>query len=166
LASVQQPVPIIYAIDVANRRQRLSVWGRLLAAGVALACLSVLVTAASLRPSPTGVGSHQRIGLQSCAFLDRTGLPCPSCGMTTSYTWMVRGNLLASFYVQPMGAVLALLTGAAFWAGLYIVLTGRPAHRLLRLVPSGYYLVPLFTWAIVAWTWKIFIHLRGIDGWR
>jgi hypothetical protein len=64
-----------------------------------------------------------------------------------------------------MGAVLALLAGACVWAGLYIALTGRPAHRLLRLIPSRYYLAPLFALAILGWAWKIFIHLRGIDGW-
>ena len=40
--------------------------------------------------------------------------------MTTSFAWFVRGNWLASFYVQPMGFVLALGTGALFWASLFI----------------------------------------------
>ena len=161
---MRQDLPILYAAHGA--RERLSVWGRLLAAAVAVGCLAVLVTAASLRPSPTGVGSHTRLGLQSCSFLDRTGLPCPACGMTTSFTWMARGNLAAAAYVQPMGAVLFILAAGCVWGGLYVALTGRPAHRLLRLVPSRYYVAPLLTLAIVAWAWKIFIHLRAIDGWR
>ena len=78
-------------------------------------CLLVLVIASQLTPSPAGYGSHTGypLRLQSCVFMDRTGLPCPSCGMTTSFCWFVRGNVAASVYVQPMGAVLAAMACAA-----------------------------------------------------
>src|SRR5438552_8317037 len=80
--------------------------------------LAVLIMAVRLPPNPDGVGTHQAMGFQKCEFMYRTGLPCPSCGMTTSFAWFVCGNWIASFYVQPMGFVLALLTGAVFWASL------------------------------------------------
>ncbi len=63
-----------------------------------------------------------------------------------------------------MGSVLAALTCFAWWGGLYIALTGRPIYRLLWVMPSRYYVVPLVSWGVVAWAWKIFIHVRGIDG--
>ena len=97
--------------------------------------------------------------------MDRTGLPCPSCGMTTSFCWFARGNVAASFYVQPMGAVLAALAGCCAWAGFYVAVTGRPVYRLLRLVPPRYSLVPLLAAFVLAWAWKMFIHTRGLDGW-
>jgi hypothetical protein len=100
-----------------------------------------------------------------CEFLYRTGLPCPSCGMTTSFSHMAHGQPLASVYVQPMGAVLCVLTAAAFWVSSYMVFTGRPVLRLLRLVPARYYLLPLMFFAIAAWGWKIYIHTHGMDGW-
>ena len=86
--------------------------------------------------------------------------------MTTSFSWFVRGNWLASLYVQPMGYALAVMTSIAAWAGFYIAITGKPAHRLLRLVPSRYYLFPLLCLAVAAWGWKMFLVLRGIDGWH
>lgn len=139
--------------------------GRLLAAVICLVCTAVLVTAARVTPCPNGLGTHTQLGLLPCQFLLRTGLPCPSCGMTTSYAWFARGNFLASFYVQPMGFLLALLTVVAFWMGLYVALTGRAVYRLLARGPSRYYVPGLLVWAIIAWGWKIFIHLHGIDGW-
>ena len=138
---------------------------RALALLVAGTCLAVLVTAALLTPSPTGVGTHTALHYKPCDFLARTGVPCPSCGMTTSFAWFARGNLLASFYVQPMGMVLALLTAAAFWVALYMGLTARPTLNLLSLVPGRYYLFPLFALAVAAWAWKMFTIARGIDGW-
>src|SRR5206468_11756997 len=148
---------------------------RLFALGLAIAAMSVLVTAVLLKPSPTGVGTHRQMGFlalhggdtaPSCEFLTLTGLPCPTCGMTTSFSWFVRGDWLASFYVQPMGFVLALATGALFWASLFMALTGAPLHRLLGQIRGLYWIVVLMGFAIAAWGWKIFIHLGHMDGWR
>lgn len=85
--------------------------------------------------------------------------------MTTSFAWFVRGNFVASLYVQPMGAVLAALCCCMVWIGLYILVTGRPVYRLLELFPNRYLYVPLLALALAAWGWKIFIHLSGRDGW-
>jgi hypothetical protein len=162
---VESSIPIPY--NRAADAQSVGTTERLLALGVAIGCIAVLCVAAYLSPNPTGTGTHAKLpGLQSCQFLQRTGLPCPSCGMTTSFSWFVRGNWLASLYVQPMGWCLAVLTTVAAWAGLYIAITAKPAHRLLRLVPVRYYLVPLLSLAIAAWGWKMFLILKGIDGWR
>ncbi|MGH7214504.1 MAG: DUF2752 domain-containing protein, partial [Tepidisphaeraceae bacterium] len=140
-------------------------WGcRLLAALIGFGCLAVLVVAVQLWPNSAGVGTHGQLGWDACGFLIRTGLPCPSCGMTTSFSWFVRGNLPASLYVQPMGTVLALGAGLTFWAGLYIALTGKPAHRLLRAFSGPFWLVAGLFLGVAAWAWKIAIHLRGIDG--
>jgi hypothetical protein len=158
--------PKIYHPRFAN--ERASAWARLLAAAVAVACLAVLSVAARIPPNPAGTGSHRALGLQSCAFLDRTGLPCPSCGMTTSFSWFARGNVLASLYVQPMGTVLAVLAAATVWGGLYVAATGRPIYRLFELLPRPNYLflLPLLAFGVAAWGWKIFIHVKGVDGWR
>jgi hypothetical protein len=138
---------------------------RLFAIGLALGCLAVLVVAALTPPSGEGVGTHETLGLNPCQFLARTGLPCPSCGMTTSFSWFARGHLLASLWVQPMGMLMAGVAAAVVWIGLYVGLTGRPVYRLLRFVPAKYYLFPLFLTAILAWAWKIYAHLRGFGGW-
>lgn len=138
---------------------------RAVAIVVALACLGVLVIAALLTPNPSGVGTHAALHYQPCDFLARTGVPCPSCGMTTSFAWFARGNVMASFYVQPMGMVLALLTAATFWIALYMGLTGIPALNLVSTIPGRYYLFSLFALAVAAWGWKMFLIARGIDGW-
>ncbi len=101
-----------------------------------------------------------------CYMLQTTGVPCMACGMTTSFAWFARGNLPASLYIQPMGMVLALLSVMSFWGGLYIASTGRQVYRLLSYLPWRLYFVPLTTWAVLAWGWKIFIHLQHLDGWR
>lgn len=163
---MDESLPIIYSARRASPA-RLGIAARLLALAAALACLAVLVTGALATPNPTGVGTHSSsLRLQPCHFLLTTGIPCPGCGMTTSFSWFARGNLLASTYVQPMGATLAVLAGATVWVGLYIAVTGRPVYRLFRLLPGRYYLVPLFALGLLGWGWKILLRLNHWDGWR
>ena len=161
---MNQPVPLIYA--PLRPPARVGQTGRLLAAAAAAGCLGVLIIALWLDPSGSGIGTHERLGLQPCGWAARGGLPCPSCGMTTSFAWLVRGHLAASFYVQPMGAILGLITAMTFWASLYIAITAKPAHRLLQMVPAGYWLVPLMLFGLLAWGWKILLRLNGLDGWE
>jgi hypothetical protein len=164
-ATIDQ-VPIIYSRPPAA--PDVPAGQRVVWLAVSLGCLAVLIIAASLKPDPRGVGTHHSSGLfrGECQFLDRTGLPCPTCGMTTSFSWFARGNFVASFYVQPMGFVLATLTALTFWFSGYIAITAKPAHRLLRLIRAEYYLFPLLALAILAWVWKSYIHMKGIDGWH
>lgn len=145
--------------------EKLTWVGRCSALVIGLGALAVLVVALWLRPDGKGIGTHQQLGLDRCQFEARTGLPCPTCGMTTSFSYFVRGRWLASAYVQPMGTVLAFVAAMTVWGALYVAWSGRPSHRLLRFVPSRYYLVPLFGGIILGWTWKIWIHLKGVGGW-
>ena len=144
---------------------RISITGRLLALLVAGGCLSVLVFAAYLSPSPTGTATHTRLGFNNCQFLATSHIPCPTCGMTTAAAHFVRGQFLASLYIQPAGFVFAILCAATFWTSLYIAISGRPTYRLLSRLPMNRIVIGLLLFACLAWGWKILIHLRGVDGW-
>lgn len=139
--------------------------GRALAGLVSLACLAVLVLASQLVPNANGTGTHEQIGLNPCQFHLRTGIPCPSCGMTTSFAYFAHGRLAASVFTQPMGAVLAVLAAVVFWGGAYITVTGRPAYRIVRFIRGNLLLWTLVALTVAAWGWKILIQLNGWDGW-
>src|SRR4051794_39130403 len=71
---------------------------------------ALLVVAHSLHPSARGFGTHEQLGLPPCVFLQLTGIPCPSCGLTTSFAHAAHWHWLASFTTQPFGFVAFLLT--------------------------------------------------------
>jgi hypothetical protein len=160
---VEQAVPLIYTREVLPPAT--GVVTRLVAMAVALGCLAVLATGAWLRPDGHGISTHTQLGLPPCQFEVRTGLPCPSCGFTTSVTYFAHGNVLASVYLQPMGFVIAVGCAAAVWIGSYIALTGRPVHRLAGMLPGRTLVIALTAIALAAWGWKIWIHLSGRDHW-
>ncbi|TVQ62320.1 MAG: DUF2752 domain-containing protein [Phycisphaerales bacterium] len=104
---------------------------RVLAALVAAGCLAVLGVAAFLSPAAEGVGTHTQLGLPTCGWIARHGRPCPTCGMTTSFTHAAGADLFRAVVVQPAGALLALTTAAVFWGTLYVAATGSTLARAL-----------------------------------
>ena len=90
-----------------SRRERF--W--LAAAGVGL--LGLLAIAAMLRPSPLGHGTHQQLGLPPCTFWTLFGGPCPTCGMTTAWACLMRGQWLDACRANAGGTLLGLLAMVA-----------------------------------------------------
>lgn len=85
------------------------VGSRLMALAVLAALLAPLVVAGRLEPDDHGVGTHRQLGMSDCALLVLTGVPCPTCGMTTACALAVRGRWAASWRTQPAGCLLAAL---------------------------------------------------------
>lgn len=75
--------------------------------------LIVAGLSAVLKPSPLGMGTHRSLGLPDCLFLHWTGIPCPGCGLTTSFAWMAHGAWQKAFAVHPLGPFLFLAFGLA-----------------------------------------------------
>jgi hypothetical protein len=100
---------------------------RLWAAAFLSGSLVLLSLAAYLKPDPKGYGTHRQLGLGVCGSLVSTGLPCPTCGMTTAFAHTVRLQWLQAFLVQPSGFLLALATLATVPIALYTLGTGRIA---------------------------------------
>lgn len=161
-AATQPTVPAIFVLEA--RAEPASALDRVLAGTIALAALSLLLVACWLTPASGGVDTHTQLGLARCGWLSRSGIPCMTCGMTTSFALVADGRLLAALWVQPFGTVLALLTVFVFWVAGYIAVTARPVWRLLPRWPAGYTALLVGLAAGLAWGWKIAIHLLGLDG--
>ncbi|MEP0842006.1 MAG: DUF2752 domain-containing protein [Phycisphaerae bacterium] len=129
--------------------------GRVYAAGVAAAAVAVLVVAARLTPDASGIGTHRQLGLPPCGFAVMSGLPCPTCGMTTAFSLAVRGRWFAAMRAQPAGFALALATATTAVLALLATATGRRVTlNWYRINPTR--LIWLATLAfLVAWGLKI-----------
>jgi hypothetical protein len=79
----------------------LAVWSLFLLAGFAMAGF--------VTPDPRGYGTHQQFGLPPCTLRMLTGVPCPSCGMTTSFAHFVRGEWPSAVRANTAAFLLACL---------------------------------------------------------
>jgi len=134
--------------------------GMRIAAGfVGLVCLVILVVAAFVKPDPSGMGSHKQLGQPACGFYERTGYPCPTCGMTTAFAHMARGHIIRSFAVQPAGALGAIICVAALVVCSYISILGRRMDKLLFLLDQQIVNLLFLAGAIVllSWGWQCFL---------
>ncbi len=97
----------------------------LIAAAVTM--VGVMGIARVVKPDPRGYGTHEQLGLPPCSFRMLTGVACPSCGMTTSFAYVARGELRRAASTNLAGCLLALGTVAlAPWC-----LTSAAAGRAL-----------------------------------
>jgi len=134
--------------------------GMRIAAGcVGLVSLAILAVAAFVKPDPSGMGSHTQLGQPECGFYERTGYPCPTCGMTTSFAHMVRGHIIKSFTVQPAGALGAVICVATLGVCSYISILGRRMDKLLFFLDQQIVKLLFLAGAIVvlSWGWQCFL---------
>lgn len=133
-------------------RPRLGFCSRLLALVLATGLLAVLVTARWLQPDPNGFGTHTQLGLPPCSYRLKTGSPCPTCGLTTSLAWMVRGRVDRAWSVQPGGVVLGpLFALQAAWL-LGAAGAGRPPGMRTLSGPLMVGVVAAVAWVLGAWS--------------
>lgn len=125
-------------------------------AGAALLviCGAVLGLALYVRPDPRGYGTHEQLGGGPCGMLVMTGLPCPTCGMTTAFAHAVRGQWWRALRAQPAGFVLALATVGAVVLALWMVVRGRWPGVLAR-VPPLWAFTALLVVLVGGWVVKI-----------
>jgi hypothetical protein len=81
-----------------------------------LSFVAVTLMAAHLTPAASGFGTHQALGLPPCLFHHFTGLPCPSCGLTTSLTQLLHFHGHAALHAHPLGPAIYLLWGLLSFA--------------------------------------------------
>lgn len=97
----------------------------------AAATWPVLALSFWLRPDPRGFGTHQQLGLPPCNFQEATGVPCPGCGLTTSFTQMAHGHPLDALAAHLMGPPLFLITLAVAVGSPWALRVALPIDRVL-----------------------------------
>jgi hypothetical protein len=138
------------ALPVLTRRVRVAI------VAVAAGLIGLFAVAAWLNPygsdgAPLGMGTHKQLGLPECNFLRLTGLPCPSCGMTTSFALLMHGDVPASLRANPVGTLLAVYLLAMIPWNLAGAMRGRWLW-VRRLEPWLLKAVIVFTTlAVVRW---------------
>jgi len=146
------------ALELAEKpdRKQLGRRERWLAATAGAALLGLLFVAAMLKPSPLHQGTHRQLGLPPCTFSALFGLPCPTCGMTTSWAHLVRGEWMRAMQSNAGGAVLGVLALAAApwllgsaWRGVW--LGPSPNGTAAAWIANSVLLITFVHWGIRLW---------------
>jgi hypothetical protein len=119
--------------------------------------VGLLITAACLTPSRYGMGTHKQLGLPDCTIVQLFGTRCPSCGMTTSWSHMMRGRVISSFQANAGGALLAL---ASLACGPWLLVSGWRGRWTLAYPHEGAVLlvgITIIAVTLTDWTLRVWI---------
>jgi hypothetical protein len=128
-------------------------WTRCGLAATGAVLIGLLATAAMLKPDERGFGTHQQLGLPPCTFKVLAGVRCPSCGMTTAWSNLMRGRFTTAAAANMGGLALGVTAiGLGPWALVSGIrgkwLWGRPRDSFTVAVMSGVVGVTLIDWGI------------------
>jgi len=119
--------------------------------------VAVLILAALLHPDASGLGTHTGLGLPPCGFRQMTGKPCPSCGMTTCFAWLVRGRPVEAWQAQPAG-VAVFLSAAALWLYLpFAWFRRRPIDHVFDLKAFVPVVLSLIVLILAVWVRRLLL---------
>jgi hypothetical protein len=137
---------------------------------MATGLITVFTIAIRLNPYVNGgtartMETHRQLGLPPCTFYALTGLPCPSCGMTTSFSLLMHGDVVHSVRANAVGTLLAVFCLALIpWClasaalGRLLFVTDLEAV-LIRLI-IAFLVLMLGRWVIVlTWLWLTHTHV-------
>ena len=115
--------------------------------------MGTLVLAGLLRPDPRGNGTHQQLGLPPCSLLILSGIPCPACGMTTSWALATKGRFQEALNAHVSGTLLALLalvvgSGFTIVAALGKQLSWQPGSTTWAVFSVALALLVLGEWVV------------------
>jgi len=147
------PPPAGLPVAACPAAPRIGRLGRLVVGLTGCVLLGLLATAARLTPDPQGIGTHRQLGLPACTIVAWYGVRCPSCGMTTAWAHVVRGQAVAALRASVGGSLLAL---TALAAGPWLVgsatcgrwLVTAPHEGLIVAVGLTIVVVTLVDWTL------------------
>jgi hypothetical protein len=138
-------------------------WVRGILLVMAIGLVAVFATAIHIDPynedgSARFMGTHQKLGLPPCTFSAVTGVPCPSCGMTTSFSLLIRGDVVNSARANWVGSLLAAVCLLLIPWSIASVFLGRAVflRSLERTLIFG--IVALLVLMFLRWGMVLALH--------
>jgi hypothetical protein len=145
----------------------LELWVRGILAGIVLGLMVVFTIAWQLKPyakdgTPLRMATHQQLGLPPCSFADTTGIPCPACGMTTSFALLVRGDVRHSLQANWVGTMLASFCLAFIPWAVFSIIRGRTPF--VRSLEKGLIIVVTSLLGLMLLRWAVVLGLMWYNG--
>lgn len=135
---------------------------RLIAAGIFIAIFAFF--------SFFAVAGHYKVDmgrwLGYCSFKQKTGLPCPTCGMTTATLAFSQGQILRAFYIQPACALICTFMVIISIIALIVAVFGmyfRFLSHIFKDIKVRYIIFALII--ITACGWAVTLA-RAAAGWN
>jgi hypothetical protein len=102
------------------------------------------------------MATHTQLGMPPCNMVILTGKPCPACGMTTSFSLLAHGDVLASLQANWVGTLLATFCFTLIPWGMASAIRGRLVGLRNAEVTLVLILSALLALMLLRWGWIMF----------
>ncbi len=158
--------PRAKVIRPANDTVRLKRFVRAVLLGIGVVLTAIFAAAAYINPygpdgTPRTSATHTQLGIPPCNFKMITDKGCPSCGMTTSFALVVRGDVSASLRANWVGTTICVLwaltlvwaVSSALWGRMLLIPRQRGVGEVVFTAITGMVVVlMLVRWgALLMW---------------
>jgi hypothetical protein len=110
------------------------------------------------------MSTHTQLGLQPCTAAKLLGIPCPSCGMTTSFALLIRGDLLHSLQANCVGTLLGMFClGLIPWC---LISAARNRALFVRSLERALIGVIVILLVLLLLRWSLVVGLHWLIGWN
>jgi Protein of unknown function (DUF2752) len=126
---------------------------------ITLGVIAVLVIATQLNPydetgQPLRMATHEQLGMMPCRFVELYQKPCPSCGLTTSFSLFMHGDLSGSIRANFVGTLMCVFllllipwNLVTLWRGRYLWIRSLESASLV--VTAVFMVFLLGRWGIL-----------------
>lgn len=99
--------------------------------------------------------THRQLGMRPCTVKAQFGIPCPSCGMTSSFALLAHGDVLNALRANFAGVLLAIFLAIfAVW-GILCSLRGKVVGIRDPFVAIFRFSVIFFCLMMARWAWIV-----------
>lgn len=152
MQSEGEPEPLSPTLGhVVEERFQGNIFSRLTFLVLAIIPSGVFFLATQLTPNPIGHSTHTQLGLPPCGFLQLTGVICPGCGLTTSFSHLVRFELVSAAAANPFGIPLFIFAMVCIPLSLWGAVKGWSVVDALIRFRMDVVLVGLAVTGVVVW---------------
>jgi hypothetical protein len=123
----------------------------------AVPCWAILAVGLSLTARSKGDGTHTQLGLDACRMMVVDGVPCPTCGLTTSITAAAHGDFGASASANVFGTVLFFVLILVGSIGIVQAVVGRDILGRIFRRRWWFFCGLLITGILAGWAIKLAI---------
>ena len=103
---------------------------RIINLSIIIVLSALFITLIMLEPSASGLGTHRQLVPMPCLFHLALGIPCPSCGLTTSLSFLMSGEWGAALQAHPLGLFAFLMMALILLISIYGVIFNRSWWRV------------------------------------
>ncbi len=122
---------------------------------ISLTLGGILLISFLLQPDSRGYGTHEKLFLPPCYLQFFFHIPCPACGLTTSFAYLAKGAWATAFHLHWMSPILFLAFIFLFVYSAFCLSKQKPFWKIFENKLTPYFSSFIILGMLAFWILKL-----------